>query len=562
LSLMQKNTGYTYTPDNKAFEIRLPAAPKIVRDSTLNEMIYYGKTIDCFSTNPNSGGLFMFEHVELNEFFKIKSLDKHYEEFIKNHIAYNDSVISSDSVSMDGNPGKEYVLFRAASDNPQRVRIWLYNDRFFYLTAYNGKDELFNEESNLIFNSFKILNRSNSFDVFGSKAEKLIAGLSSPDTTISKPSVGALNYYEFTSDEVPLLTGSINKEYPNDTGSEGIRVKLIRAMKKIKDPDLIPTLEQLYVSASANDYMKTEILSAIPDISKEGYPVYLKLLLTGKTLKNKKNRWKIFQPLKDSLAFAEQNFDQLIGLVDSSAYRDDILSLACGIIDEDSTKKFLNTYFNTLSKHVLADLELYKKNLAESSSPFYYQPEIYSYLNLMNNTISSNVIDQFTSGLLDIREKSTYTTTETVTARIHNNLPVDKKIITSELEEMSSRYMILSAFHKMKQLDKVPSKYTRQPEFAKLCFYRYMGYMDSYPDKIKLLGTVPSGDSIVYVFQYSFDTDEKKDPNYIGISGPYAKSGTIEFNDDLNSYTDFAETQEDWKTQAKGMIAILKEESY
>jgi uncharacterized protein YbaP (TraB family) len=543
----QETQLYTLAPEGKNIEVSLPAKPKVSRDTVNEYTSSVLNSVDYYSSNPNSGGLYQFEHSEVRDYFRVKDLSSYYEKFLKTLVQYNDSLVSSDSVMINGFYGREFVISNQNGDSPRRCRVWLAGNSLYYMAAYTAKDELFNEQSNKIFNSFKFTRSPAVVDYQGSKTNAIVSGLSSTDTSVFKAARGAFNYYEFDKTDLKLLLAALEKSYPDDTLRHGTKISIIEGLAEIKDTAAYPLLVKQFNATTSNDNIRVGILNALTSINVEkGLPVYLKLITSSKILHpHTYNTWKMFSPLRDSLLLTKQYFRSVLPLFDSAGYRNSLISLAHSIAEEDSTGQFLRTYLPALMKHQAEDLSRYIVGLKDTSSNKSY-PNIYSYLGLLQLSDDKSVSDAFTKTLIETADVESYIKTRALCTRIKQHLPLDKKLLDKELASLESRYDVLLAYEEINEFNKVNSKYTSVEELGRLSLYNYIIDDNDGPDKIKTLGKVTVGDKTYFVYTFSFEGDKEE---YIGIGGLADPKKQVSLANTFG-ITSFAALEKNWKEQA------------
>ncbi len=547
----KKTTPYLLVPDNEDFEITLPAEPKIIPDTSNLDQNSFKNITDYYSTNPNSGGLYQFEYSELSDFFKVKNLTEYYANFIKNFVGYSDSLVSSDSIMINGFYGRECVIYKWQEDYPKRIRLWIAHNKLFYMASYVGRDELFNDESNLIFNSFKFNKNKTETNIYSSKTEKILNGLYAKDSATYKRAIGAFTFYEFEKEDLAKLTKELNSVDKNKVLSDDARALIIEAIGTLKDTTAYSTLVKEYNSTTNSDKSRLNAITAITKIDKvKGFSLYLDLLLSGKVIKMNGSYWSLFSPLRDSIELTREKFEKLLPLFDHDEYRESLLQTAYSISTIDSTTTFAKKYFNALTKYAFSDLDVYFKNLGDTSK-YDYHSEIFNYLNLMELSQNSEVADKYTSKLLAENRADDYYQNSAITLRIKLNLPVNKKLLDAKLNSLETRSEILYAYEKINALDKVSSKYLKPKELGKMMLYSYIIDDADAPAKIEPLGTIVKGDTTFYAYTFSFEGDDKE---YLGIGGPFTKGKKIEL-DNLYGTTNFEEKEKDWKEQALNLIA-------
>ncbi|WP_158824756.1 TraB/GumN family protein [Mucilaginibacter lacusdianchii] len=551
----------TYKPQGDKYSIStFSAAPKIVVRSAHDATSYLQTDVDCYSTNPNSGGVYTFEHATISKYYRTPHIDSLYKNLI-NGLADGYKILKTDTVTMGGLKGREYITQTADSTQNRRHRVLFTNNEMYYMSGRLGTDELYSADANNYFNSLNISKSSQPFDLSGSKTSVIMSDLLSPDTSVYKYALGSLNYYDFEKQDLPAIYQALQKSYPDDTTDTGARQKLLRGLVGNHDAQTLSQLLTIYPTLQGKDYLKALTLKTMAKVDQQdGYKQYLNLLTTGDELQLE-SAYNAFAPLHDSLAYAAAHFEQLLPLMKHPKYRSQLLSLANSMLTDDNQSTYLplvKNHFKALTAYGQADLN---QCLAQSDTSYNeWSSYIYRYLTLMSKVKGQPLTAAFTSRLIGQNKKTDYHS-NALAARIHNQLTLPQLMITQKLADINSRYMLMEAFSQENQLGKVSGKYKTQAEFARLCMYEYLGeYEDAYPNKLYLLGSVMQQGKVYYAFGYRNEDMEDNQPDYIGIAGPFkAGSARLDFSR-YWSYSNSEVKKANWRAQAIQMIPVLKEQ--
>ncbi|UII31242.1 TraB/GumN family protein [Fulvivirga ulvae] len=554
-----------HTPDGENFRLKIFPQRQVSIDSAVDHTWYTANTTTYTLKDAKTGGVYSLEFSELKDFFKVTHLDSFYTSIIDDNIlGWTDSLVSSKDVVLNGAPGKEVVAINKYNHQKTRYRFWLDDKKLFYMAAYVAEEALFNNASNTFFGSYTRPKKLSNFDLYASKADKIIKGLGSSDNTVYQASIGAFNYYEFAREDLPLIYEGLNTTYADDNIEGGARCKLIEELADIGDPVSLKVLKKLYENKTTNDIIKAHILSsAIKFPDDAGLEMFLELFINHTPDQLGKKDWAVFRTFTDSLDLARQHFDKLLDLMDNEEYRSNILSIASQMAESDNPREtaFVKGYLKELTRYSFEDLSTFISTVKADTTDYsyHYDPQITQYLRLANSIENKDFTAKFTGQLL-ASEITGWMRTRAVTARIFNDIEVDEKLLSELLTSMDTRYAIMESLVKAGKTNKIPKKYRSQHEFAKICFYEFMTYEDEMPDEIELLGHIMVENSKVYVF--SFWYDYAKDEKYIGLSGFYPpNSDVLNFEHHL-SYTPWETLREDWKVQARLYIEDLKEYGY
>jgi uncharacterized protein YbaP (TraB family) len=521
----------------------------------------FGNSVTTYSTNIASGGLYGIEHARISGYYRAKSVDSIFHFVTNKRIKYTDTLLKDDTITVNGVKGHEFITQNKENGTRKRNRILVDNGDMFYLTGYLAEEELFNGTSNAFFNSVKKVKPTDTIDMHSSKAEKIVDGLLSADTTTSKYANGALSYYDFEKDELPFIYKAIEKPYANDSTYEGTAHKLIQVLRSTHDDKTIGVLASAYKNPQINANVKPVILSAIAAIDKQkGYDIYLDLLTNVPTPKTK-YIFSSFNPLSDSLDYVAANYNRIIPLLKNEKNRSGLLNVFQLMAANKRGKydNFIRNHFNDITANANDDADRFL-NKKDSTGQEMYMP-VYYYLSLMQKVKGQAVTAGFTAKLIKQNDLDKHLPTAVIT-RIKNHLPVADIVLNRLLDSIDQRYDLMEALNKEKLLTRVPAKYKTQVAFAKLCLYQNVVTNEDgeAPLQMKLLGTVADKGEVFYVFNYKTYYDEDGS-SQLGISGPYTPGSTkLDFTS-YHVYSEAAEKGTGWQKQAKKMVSELRKQN-
>lgn len=552
---------HDFTPEQEPFQIKEFEKTRIEIDSTIDHEDYVGFTKTYYSTNPNSGGVYSFEYSKLSEYFKVKHIDSFYNYIEEYLVSYSDSLITSDSISINGIYGKDILIKNKWNKTLSRTRFWVDKSYLYIYTGYLGKDELFSTTTNTYFEGYQKNEFLDTFDIYASKTKKIIDNLHSQDTFVYAKALGALTYYEFDTVDTPLLLETIQTPFDDDSLSTGARSLLILSLASLQNKSTIPTLVKLYKDPTTTTAIKSSILSNLLYFeNKEGLPIFLDLFLE-KPINDFENLWSFFAPFKDSLALASTHFEQLIPFLEKSEYKEHILSLAVRLASSENIEyqELIKQHFDVLIATAFQDLEDYKIIIQEENS-YHYSSEVSNYLELMKLIKNQSITDKFTKELTKIAIAN-YLKKDATVVRIFNHLKVDKKVLKTLYKDDYNRFDLIKAYFDVNEFHKVPKKYHAPSELAKLHLAENLYYDDSYPDEINLLGTLIDNDSTIYVYRCVY-TYEKEKEEYIGLAGSFAPNAKSIDLHKIKAYSPWTTLEEDWKKQAAALLPDFKNYAY
>lgn len=540
-------------------EITMPTAPLLAKEETNKEddedqyTSFLGDSKTISAVNKNTGGAYSIEKSTISKYFRSKDLDSLYNQFI-DRLNPNIGAAKAIDVMIGNLKGKEIVIVDSLANTSKKTKLWFQGDKFYYQTLISSKEEIEKGElANIFFSNSRVKTDEPLFDFNSSKAKLIIQDLRSKDTLTYKKALGALSYYKFEKDELPLIYAALDQKYTDDTTSSGARAVLINNLVIVKDDQTTGVLKNLYQQSKNSGVIQSEILKVITQISKDNYDWYLKSLTESKGL-SMKDRWDVFRPLTDSISYAVAHLDQILPLMEVEEYRPMILNTISSMLNEKNIASYqalVSTKKNLIVKHVAHDLAEDIKNLKANQFP----TTAYSYLAILP-VLDSKLTDDFTKQLL-LLDSVPYLITEAVVARIKAKLPLDEQLLSAQLANLTSRLQIMQAFIKAGKLTSIPAQYKKLEEVARLILHNYLIEEYEEPKELKYLGTIKEGKDTHFIFDFSYEEDGKT-VTYIGLAGPFnTASEALDFDNYLG-YSDFEPKSKDWMKQAKKIVKELK----
>ncbi|TKC08403.1 hypothetical protein FA048_14715 [Pedobacter polaris] len=460
------------------------------------------------------------------------------------------------TITISNNKGLEFITTDSLAGTSKKTRFWLQGNSFYLQSLISTKDELTNEQGSSFFNSVKAKTSEPLFDLSSSKAKLIVADLASKNPETHQKALGALSFYKFELDELPSIYTALQQPYTDDTTSNGARCVLLGELAQLNDAQTPAFLKKLYQDSKGLDLIQSQILAVLPVADSTSYDWYFKTLSEAPTFKLK-SYWDLFEPLTDSISFVAANIDQVLKLGKEDNYRPVVLDLVATMLDSDNITTYqalLNSKKEVITAHTMQDLAADFVRVKEEKYPV----SLNYYLDILPKLNVPTLTDNFTKKVIAL-DTIPYLITNAVAARIKANLPVDPKLLTSQLDSLDTRYAIMHAYEKTGKIAEVPLKYRQHDEFAKLLVYDYFGEEYDYPQEIKLLGNIKEGKDNYYAFECFF-TEEGEKKSYVGICGPFDNE-TEKLNfESYYSYSKFEAKEKDWAKQVKALIAEMREE--
>ncbi len=554
----------TLQPRGTNFEVLFFDDLKRVIDTVGYESTYLKNSNDYFALNEMSGGTYQFGYSDLKDYFKIASKDEFFETNIDALKSWNDSIIKQKNIKVGNEDGVEFHFQNEGTKVITKHQLWLQNKRLFLMTGYLSDEERDSKLTDSIFNSFKVISKEPAFDVFSSKTDAIFNDLGSKDSIVYHNALGAFDYYEFETTDLPKLYEALNYSYDSQEKTNLIKDKIAEQFSLVSDSKTLDVLKNLYTNESTNDDLKATILTIIPNLENDdALSVYKDLFLNNPPVNTENYTWGVVSPFTDSLNYAIENYKDFSTLIKHEKYRSDVLDVSLNIL-QDSTghSSLVSDNMEKLFQYMESDLQKYLEEKDKDEYDYSMNSLIYSYLNFLNKSSYKNEFtDTFTSTLAKEKDNQWFSLQAT-TARIINNYPLDNAFIETQMDSLFSRFEIMEAYHKTNQFNKVPKKYIKPEEFAKLALYNYVGEDEGYPDAMTVVGKIKNEGDEYYAISFGYEYEEAEDEEYLAIVGPIKEISQKTPYERYKCYTEWDSVEKDWKTQTKNLIPSLIEYGY
>ncbi len=551
-----------FTPVPFTFEnidMVMPDQPIALPPEQPDEASFLDDHASFAATNRNSGGMYVIQATTLKKYFRITDIDSMYRGLLREARRENGRLLNEKSFVAGNIRGMEQSTWDSLAGRGQRMRIWAQGEHLYVQSVFADTTELYSQQTDLYFNAVKHKETASGFDLKSSKAALIMQDLQSADTTVYQQALGAIrHYYSFDKDELPVIYKALQRSYADDTLATGVRGQLINELTDLHDDQTIPVLRKLYTDVAGFDALRAGILSSVVAIDPTMYDWYVERLTADRLAPP--YTWSLFRPLNDSLSFTASHLDQLLPLLEHKPYRSEILGVIAALLSEESNGRYDHLFLNKgvlITSGCLDHLNEFITDFKTDKQRADYQT-IYRYLDIFPKIREVAIADRYTAKVLAL-DNDLYLSTAALVSRILMGLPCEEAVLSAHLDSLESRYDVLKAFHKVGKLDRIPLQYREHKAFAHLLLHRYLSDLYDYPQRLILLGEETQPDGTYFVFEFTYP-EEEVEKTYIGVCGPFNEEpGKLNF-EGYNAYSDFEAKQNDWVSQAKGIISKLNEE--
>ncbi|HLT52352.1 MAG TPA: TraB/GumN family protein [Flavobacteriaceae bacterium] len=509
-----------------------------------------------YASNDKTGAAYMFTYAPLKKYFKIDSKAEFYEEYMDAFKEWNDTVLTKETVYINKNvEAFDFVLKNNYTKVRSKTRIWLDNGHIYQYSVYSGEEDYNSRFTDSLLNSYKVT-KPIDFDLFTSKSSELLTNLQAKDSLVFEEAKGALYYYPFNEDDLPAIYKAIKQTYKDDEDDYGAKSLMLSMFVNLSDENTVAVLDSVYQLSNSTTANKLEILTSLQSIEDTtAIKTYTRLLLNSPP-NVETYTWNTFKALRDSVALAANNFQNILKLNSNPIFRIDVLEISKRLLENENYKTLIIDNQQHILQYALDDANSFME-----TDGYDYYSAIYSYLELFNNNaISSKNLDIFTEKLLQV-EDNEWLVNSTLETRILNDLKTDEKLLEARLDSLSSRFTIMKALKKAGKWKSIPKKYLKPKDYTLMSVYHILDYeYEEAPSKIEILGEFNKEQAQYYAVKLDYDYYDAK---YFAVVGPIKN---IDLKQDIECFSvkfnwdgDTDESLEkNWK--AKGLELLSSED--
>lgn len=539
---------------DKKYSFKAPSTKIIYEEEPYDPSSEYSYLKNYSSLDPKTGGTYLVQNIKPKPYFRKKSLQAFYDDYIEILTEYNDTVISNIPTTLAGKPAREIIMQNPDTHVKQRMKLLLDDDIITLLLTYLGEEEINEPQVDEFFNSFEIKKNSNKFDLTASKADLIFKNLKSKDSIKFAEARGALNYYVFDASEYETIAKNLKKNFQDDSIYYGAKYYIISEMINLENPETLKTLTDYYKDKKTSNKARLAILERILDMKNAETPAtYFELLENHQPERTVGNSYNILYSLADTIPLFITNDARFAKLADTGVYRDKIASFYKDNVLEDSIYNGkMPLLKNVLIKNMYKDAEAYIDTIARQNSSYINYSLISSYVTIAKESDGKNPeINKTLQLLIDKLDKDEWLRIQVLIACVDLDIEIDPKTLKEAFEDMYSRFELMESLVDSEKTDMIPEEYLKPQEFAKLSLYNTAGEeYEEYPTFFNFLGETTVDDKTYYAFTFSYT--EEEDEKYLGL----AEQTAVNFSDFkmANAYVDWELVEEDWQTQAANII--------
>ncbi len=548
-----KATFDTIVKINENYSFKAPSNKVFIEEKLQDASSEYSYAHNYSSIDDNSGGTYLVQNIKLRPYFRKKSLQEFYENYIDAITEYNDTVTSNISTTLAGMFAREITMQNSDTDVKQRMKLLLNDDTITLFLTYLGDEEIKDPRVDEFFDSFEIKKRSNKFDLTASKADLIFKNLKSKDSIKFEEAKGALGYYIFDTSEYKTIAKNLNKTFKDHNDYYGTKYYIISELINLENPKTLKTLTDYYKDKKTSNNARLAILEKILEINdSEAATTYFDLLENHKPERVSGNTYNVLSSMYDTIPLFVANDARFARLANTEDYRDKIAAFYNNNILGDSVYGGkMPLLKNVLLKNMYSDAEIYIDTINQEKYSYVNNSLISSYIDIAKENGNNPEIHRTLQLLVEKLDKDEWLRIQALMTCVELDVEIDAETLNHAFEDMYSRFELMESFVNSNKTDMIPKEYLEQIEFAKLSLYNNAGgEYEEYPNIFNFLGETTVNDKNYYAFSFGYSEDE--DEKYIGI----AEGAAINFSDFkmVKTYLDWEISEDDWEAQTINII--------
>ena len=472
----------------------------------------------------NSGQAYKMQASHYSKYYQSASPDAFFSKLAEHWTNENEVVVRDSMIMMDGFRGSDILVLDTASGVTSRVRTLLRGDLLYQISSIVPATEVDSNNVEHFFESFHLLERPVSGDLFSSKIDRLFDALESDEEDERSHALRELWNFPFTEADLPRIYKGIEHRWPDDGDTASMRpdISLLRSLGKLKSESSLTFLRDLY---GRTDPEKTEqrlaILTVLTEIGTVGSRETLLDLLLQSKERHEECDYNLYQ-LADSIQTIGHLFPRILELADIPNYRPSLFWLS-GVLIESGV----------VAREVIGTNHIVE--LCRDAIRSYQKPVKVS--EFSKDTAENEPFEAIAAiqllGLLSDDEESMRVIASTLDGTnpaivlpaaillLKHNQPVPSALLERIAADSLSCLYLYRQLSDMKRLDLFPEAYRTQRHFAECLLLEWLSNdEDAIPDEIRYIAQkdveVDGVRGRVFLFKFRYEDGTW----YVGLAGP------------------------------------------
>lgn len=515
----------------------------------------YEQSIDYFGLEENSGDVFTMTEIKFKPYFKIKSKEKFYDEYVSLIKNDGDSIFKQEFFLYEGLEAKDFYVRNELTTIVQKYRVVIVGDKIITLSTYQSPEHIDGIRSMEVMNGLKIM-KPKSVDVFASKSKAIFKALRSKDTLEYQEAAGALDYYNFEAKDEKLLQKNLYAQLPADSLYWGVKNLIVFSLGRLGLNSSLPALKEYYLSDKSNTKNKLMTLQALTEVNtSEAMDLYVDLLKNHPPKNTKENDADLFGYSVDSLLTIQKYGPDVVTIQKNDALRAQTISYFQRQIAQDSifALPFLREHVDEFIGYFYKDVTQYLDPKAPEDSKMNLFT-LGTYIHIIDTlSVKSPKVIALTKRLFVDQKEANYISLRGFVYYINNAETIDAAAVQRFIEPQYYRFEGIKALLDAGKPDLIPAQYLEKKAMAEISIYNWVGYDSAYPNAITYKDTYTQDGKKYMAFVYTFDTEERQGKEYLSLvlDQEFLMENPMQFNV-LYQYD--TPLEEDWKQSAKDII--------
>jgi hypothetical protein len=495
-----------------AFSADFPGEPILDESEELGLKVYSEK-------DANSGSNYSVSIEEYSRYDQYESDSALLAVRVQAYTSAYDSLIEEKDILVDGQPGKEILLYQSKSHTRMRVVTFARGLTGYAMFTFLPPSQIRGADANRFFSSFKFIGKPTD-NLLSDKSSLLLKDIASKDTAVWKPAAAAFRDYAFKEKDVEAIHNLIKQSFSDDREPEGSRKAIMfESLENIASEKSVVFIEKIFPTLSINPSLEFVALKTLSQIgTKPSLTVLAKLLAKHKTIEN--DEWDytfIFTPYRIDSVNQKFFFMNTIKYLPVKEYKTGLYMLAEHLL---KNKMLLFTELSAHKKTIVQDFQ--------ADSEVYLRDSTYQSLYYLVNILGYE--PQAPAEIVTLKKLGNsfneYLSVAALTTLFRLQQTPDAARVTELARNLTTRVSFFSDLQEYSLEHKFPKPYAHQDSLAVGEFYDYLvGEYDDAGDfhvEIAYKGERQYEGSMKKFYVIRFH-DPYEDVTYLGICGPYEK---------------------------------------
>ena len=512
-----------------------------------------GVVIDNYSMNVANSGVSMdLEFEQASPYEEVSLADSLFT--IENMLEYDsiDSLIYFRPISYKGVcPGYSFQHLTDSTFLLQTEYEIFCNQHRISLQVISPQSFMGNGYANEVWESIVIELDSNSVSTFSErKAGRILADLYAQDSATFTAAAQAFDYYtDFTDKELPILIDLLNSDLWGEEKEKNVKYGLISDLHNFSTPEVERTLEAHFLASSDPD-IRGAILQSLSLRDTDSSLIRLFELLPYVSESDELPE-DLYTGLRDSVELLERYYPQVKELASMGILEETCYSLLVEELEKEHPSKRVLSDSSWLQKQVLSQIDHYIQRIQTDSSTS-IDAYIMDYLLLEDLGEKEAELRQ-----VILNSEDTYGKYRVAHKKLQRGEKLTDPLVSDVMESDYYRYWLTFNYQNYDQI--LPAAYADKGEIArsimKMRIYDDIGLWCDSCTYLREVTDESFGTSTAIFMKCQA---EEEGAYYLGCVGLFDAEDSFQFEGEVSSYYEQAQTAEDPETLIDALIEHMK----